>query len=220
MKAIDKKSVKKNTKTSLFQSSKLQTNLFLGLSAVIFLLMAYYTYTNLTKYLDMRSEIEINETLHGALTETDTRVLNELNRVNDENSALKKQIFDEINLVLPSYENHTYLTRTLEKFETDNNRLRDPFNVTNLQYQKEGKATDQPYRKLPFKMTIHSSYNNFFKFLEFVQNSGTLSDGTRLLDIDSITINFTKPKGDADNTSGQDEINFNISMNAYIRSQS
>ena len=39
------------------------------------------------------------------------------------------------------------------------------------------------------------------------------------MDIDSITINFVKPKGAEDNTSGQDEINFNISMNAYIRSQ-
>jgi hypothetical protein len=217
---MEKNIAKKGFIPKLVLSKKLLTNVFFGLSAVLVLFMVYYTYVNLSKYLDMRNEISVNETLHNSLTEKDTLVQNELNKVNDENSALKQQIYDEIDLVLPSFENHTYLTRTLEKFETDNNRLRDPFNISNLQYQKQTKPDGMPYTKLPFKMTIHSSYNNFFKFLQFVQNSGTLSDGTRLLDIDSITINFTTPKGDSENTSGQDEINFNISMNAYIRSQS
>jgi len=217
---MEKNISKKGLIPKLVLSKKLLANVFFGLSAALVLFMAYYTYVNLSKYLDMRNEISVNETLHSSLTEKDTLVQNELNKVNEENSALKKQIYDEINLVLPSFENHTYLTRTLEKFETDNNRLRDPFNISNLQYQKQTKADAMPYTKLPFKLTIHSSYNNFFKFLQFVQNSGTLSEGTRLLDIDSITINFTTPKGDSENTSGQDEINFNISMNAYIKSQS
>ena len=206
-------------KIKFLQSKKFLTNLFLGLSGIIVLLMGYYTYTNLTKFFDMRSEISINEILHSSLTEADTNVQNELNTTNEENTALKKQIYDEVNLVLPGDENHTYLTRSLEKFETDFNRLKDPFNISNLQYQKAELPGEKAYRKLPLKLTIHSSYNNFFKFLEFIQNSGTLSEGTRLLDIDSITINFVKPKGAEDNTSGQDEINFNISMNAYIRSQ-
>jgi Tfp pilus assembly protein PilO len=204
-------------KITFLQSKQLQTNIYIGLCAVILVIIGYYTYTNLTKFLGMREEISINETLHGSLVDTDKRVADELQKVNQDNSALKQKIQNELELVLPVLENHTILTRALEKFETDTNRVKDPFNISNLQYLTVTKVKDANYQALPIRMTINSSYNNFFKFLEYVGNSGALSDGSRLLDIQSITINFVNPKGSPNNVSGQDEINFNVSMNAYLR---
>jgi hypothetical protein len=206
-------------KQNLIQSKDFQIKLYTVLTVVLLLIIGYYSFTNVTKLLDMRSQIAVNEKLHNALLESDTTAGDELKTLKEEGQSLDQKIQDELNMVLPNTENHTTLTRALEKLETDLNRAKNPFNITNLQYLDAEVVEGADYRVLPVKATIQSTYSNFIKFLEYTENSGALSDGTRLLDIKSIIINFVSPKGTENNTSGQDEINFNVSMEAYIRSQ-
>lgn len=167
--------------------------------------------------LGMQAEIETNDQLHGALATTNSRIDEELTTVKEENIELNQTIQEERDVVFPKGENHTSLTRTLEQFANDTHRSKSPFMISNLHYQTPQESEDGDYMILPFKLTIHSSYENFFKFLEYVSNSGTLSDKTRLIDIQQIVINFVSPQGTQGNLSGQDEINFNVSMQAYFR---
>ncbi|MBN1494316.1 hypothetical protein JW911_01110 [Candidatus Peregrinibacteria bacterium] len=204
-------------KLKFLKSKDIQGKIYLVLSIILLLTVGYYSYTNFTKFFDMREEIAVNEKLHSALVSVDQTVADELKKVKEEGSALEQKIKNELDQVLPKTENHTALTRALEMFSNNLNRLKDPFVVSNLQYMKLETPKSGNYQVLPIKMTIHSTYSNFYKFLDFIDNSGALSDGSRLLDVQSIIINFVSPKGSQNNLSGQDEINFNISINAYIR---
>jgi len=204
-------------KLKFLKSKDVQTKIYLVLSVIVLLIMGYYSYMNFSKFFSMREQISVNEKLHSALVSTDQNVGDELKKVKEEGSALEQKIKNEIELVLPKTESHTSLTRAIEKFSNDINRVKDPFMLSNLTYSEPEIPESGNYNILPVKMTIHSTYSNFYKFLDFIDNSGALSDGSRLLDVQSIVINFVSPKGSEDNISGQDEINFNASINAYIR---
>lgn len=204
----------------LLRNKDLQLKIFGSLSIILALFIGYYLFANITTYLNMRNETASLTTLHSALQDTDKRLESEMENTKEDNEKLISTIAEELNYIFPENENHTLLTRTLESFSNDLNRLKNPFLISNLQYLKAQKSEDEKYMILPFTMTIHSSHENFIKFLEYVENSGILADKTRLIDIQSIVINFVSPKGSQGNISGKDEINFNISMNAYFRSNS
>jgi hypothetical protein len=170
------------------------------------------------KFLNVRAETQSNIEIFNNLKKNEEIISTELQNEQAGIQELNQTIQSELELVFPETESHTKLTRTLEQFANDIHRIKNPFIINNLQYLKSDNVEGQDYSVMPFKMTIHSSYDNFFKFLEFVENSGTLSEKNRLIEISTITINFISPSGAIGNTSGQDEINFNASMNAYFRS--
>jgi len=203
---------------SFYHTRQFQIKLYGGLSILLILLIGFYTYTNTSKMLEMKKEIKMHEQLHSTLATTDKALTDELRTRKEEGSKLSQNIQNELDFVFPRNENHTFLTRTLEQFENNVNRVKDPFVINNLQYLKTTKVEDKDYSILPIKATIHSSYDNFFKFLKYIENSGTLSDKSRLLSIQSISINFVSPQGSQGNTSGTMEINFNVSINAYFKS--
>lgn len=196
----------------------LQIKIFGGLSIILAIFLGYYLFTNITTFLDMRNEAASLKTLHSALQGTDKNLDLEMANIKEGNEELVTAVADELDYAFPEKENHTLLTRTIESFSNDLNRTKNPFLISNLQYLAAQVSKDGDYMVLPFKMTIHSSHENFIKFLEYVENSGTLSEKTRLLNIQSIVINFVSPQGSQGNTSGKDEINFNVSMTTYFRS--
>lgn len=204
--------------TSIFKSDYFQLRFYMILSVLLFGIVGYFTFNNVMKYLDVRAETQANIQIFSNLKENEEIISTELENEQSQIKELNQTIQSELELVFPDKENHTKLTRTLDQFANDIHRIKNPFIINNLQYLESKKAEGENYSVLPFKMTIHSSYTNFFKFLEFVENSGTLSDKNRLIEISTITINFVSPSGTLGNLSGQDEINFNASMKAYFRS--
>lgn len=204
-------------KKTFFSQKSFQMKLYAGLTAILLIVMGYYTFTNLTKMLDVQAKTRNNLDLMASLDATNERLDTELNTLREENEELDQNINIELEFVFPDMENHTVLTRTLEQLESEYNRKLSPFIINSLQYLKVDESDDGTYAVLPFKMTIHSSYDNFFKFLRYVENSGTLRDKTRLLNMKSIVINFVSPTGSPTNLSGENEINFNVSMEAYFK---
>ncbi|MBA4336971.1 hypothetical protein C0416_04345 [bacterium] len=205
-------------KNKVFKNKDIQLKIFSGLSLILGLFLGYYLYTNITTFMEMRSDTASLRTLHSALQTTDKRLDAELENIKTGNEELVTTVAEELNYVFPETENHTLLTRTIESFSTEINRTKNPFLISNLQYLKPQTNEAGDFMILPFRMKIHSSHENFIKFLEYVENSGTLNEKTRLLDIKSIVINFVSPKGAQGNTSGKDEINFDVSMNSYFKS--
>lgn len=201
-----------------FQKNKpLQLKIYGGLCIVLILFLGYHAYSNVTKMIDMRARANSYESLHSSLLTVENRVKEEHTTARDKNRELAQRINNELQLVFPTGENHTILTRSIDQMANNLHRSLNPFMISNLQYMSPRQAEDNGYMVLPFRMTIHSSYDNFFAFLRYVQNSGSLSQRTRLLDMPSIVINFVATGGAQRNISGQNEINFNVSANAYFR---
>lgn len=206
-------------KNKSFKDKSVQIKIFTVLSVLLAVIIGYYIFTNTMSFIRMRGDINDFRQLHAAIQATDKRLDEEIEKIKPINEQLSTTITEELNYVFPEAENHTLLTRTIESFASEINRLKNPFLINNLQYLAPQPSKSGDYMILPFRMTIHSSHDNFIKFLEYAENSGTLSAKTRLLDIKSIVINFVTPKGSTGNTSGKDEINFNVSMNSYFKTE-
>ncbi len=204
--------------TSFLKSKFFQLRLYGALTIILLIAAGYFTYTNVMNFLEIRSQTANNEVLFERLDDNSQQIEAELRKIKEENLDLIQTIQNQLDVVLPKSEDYTSLTRSLDNFASEIHRLKNPFLISNLQFAKSKNNSELAYESMPFKMTIQSSFDNFFKFLKFVETSGTLSDETRLIDIQSIIINFVSPTGTEGNTSGRDEINFNVAMNAYYRS--
>ena len=70
------------------------------------------------------------------------------------------------------------------------------------------------YSILPLTMTIRSSSDNFRKFLQMIEHSGSFTEQIRLMDLQSIRLNFGND--DSQNVESQ-IINFTVQINAYFQ---
>jgi hypothetical protein len=124
-------------------------------------------------------------------------------------------VLNSVQGVYPAEESYTGLTRDLDKFFESNNLF-----ASDLKFSKPKIDAARDYAVLPFTMTITATKDNFDTFLQFVENSGSLEDRTRLLDISSISINFTseQPSALAGGTASPSQLlNVSVSLNAYFR---
>ena len=72
---------------------------------------------------------------------------------------------------------------------------------------------DGEYKYLPLRMTISASRENFTKFMQYIEKSGSLLGKVRLMDIQSINLSFSE--GDSIES---ESINFSVKINAYFQS--
>lgn len=131
---------------------------------------------------------------------------------------IKKQadFVKRIEAVLPLDENYTDLTRQLDDYFAEHDRPGNVIFQSSLHFGKGEPMADRPdISILSFTMNIEASRDNFFKFLDFVNNSGSLFSGTRLMSINSIQFNF--PEGGEVVTDRSQKINFTVDMNAYYQ---
>lgn len=135
-----------------------------------------------------------------------TKILTEYK---DQNDAMNKSLSS----VFPSQENYTELTKTFDEYFYANNRTNNPIIVTDMSFGAPLDDKSGKYQILPIAMNITSSESNFYKFLNFVQDSGTLSKSVRLLDLKSIQMNFSQE----DSVNSKSTIQFRADINAYFQ---
>jgi len=126
-----------------------------------------------------------------------------------------RSIRESINAVLPIEESYTELTKQLDDFMYENNSTQNPIFMSDLKFSKPRTDIEADYAILPFSLTLSTTRDNFEKFIKHVENSGSLEDGTRLMDITSISINF--PVNQDELSSGTPSMSVSISMNAYFQ---
>jgi hypothetical protein len=78
----------------------------------------------------------------------------------------------------------------LDGFFKKHNRANDPIIATDLQFDQPHADPNNQFLVLPFTVNIESSEANFYRFLAYIESSGTLSGNVRLMDIQSIQMNF------------------------------
>lgn len=180
--------------------------------------------------------IKLTETKQALLTEQD--VVNQISTASKQMNAQYtglagafdkdfNSLKDGVQAVFPDKENYTELTRSLDAFvETNNNSMLSPIFMSDLKFGEPRIDAVKEYSVLPFNLTLSTTNDNFTKFLRFIENSGSITAGDRLMEVTSISINFPTDQGSANSSpsdgtdgvaKGVDVLNVTLGLNAYFQ---
>lgn len=181
---------------------------------IIVLAMGFYSFSNWKEYSAVKKLSSANALYIQELRKevADEKAAFDAKKINFD--ALNKEIESKLANIFPSGNDYTSLTKQIDTFEENLSKRTSPFEVSNIDYQDvvEGEF----FSILPMRMTIRSSNDNFRKFLHWVENSGSLNDQVRLMDITSIRLNFETEEDQGTNRTSE-LINFTVQMNAYFK---
>lgn len=114
----------------------------------------------------------------------------------------------DLALILPTEENITSLNRLFDDFQAQNDFAENPFFINSVNYQEASTSVEGEYRYVSFTMNVDSSKKNLLKFIDFVEQSGALDSGIRLMSIESMNINFPSQP--------TEPYSVNMTLNAYF----
>ena len=190
----------------------LQIKIYAILSIILVFAVSGYSYLKWQEYSSVNALLSGSEDLISNLRTN----LNETNARYSENrdgfSDLKEDIDERLDYIFPATDDYTDLTRQFDSYEKELATVREPFEVSHIDYQAP--IEEKNYTILPVRMTIRSSSQNFQAFLHLLENSGALDEEVRLMDISSIRLNF---EGTDDNVTAPEIINFTVQLNAYFQ---
>lgn len=186
---------------------------------VIVVMTAFMAFYGVEKYLELSEKKTIASQSDNFLQELEPTRQKEREvylQIQEHNEETVPQIEKEILAVFPGNEQYTELTRLLDAFFKKHHRTKDPMIATDLQFDKPFPDESKRYLILPFSITIESSEDNFYRFLAFVDSSGTLAGKIRLMDIQSIQLNFPSEEEEEDQSSApKKKIGFSAKLHAY-----
>ena len=175
-------------------------------------LIVAYTYFKWTDYSLYKEAVAVNETRVETFKTQKISKTSEYQKDKNAFDELYAEIDASLKEVFPPSDNYTQLTRAFDQFENETDSKNSPFLISNIEFQDIQTSEDEAYKYLPLRMTISSSEANFTKFLQYVEKSGSLIDGVRLMDIESIHMSFGEDESSTTNT-----INFSVKINAYYQ---
>lgn len=210
--------LEKEEKVRSVKKSNITKGLMIFIIAFAFL--GGYSYTfffpKLDEYLDFPAKIASAEEDVDEIGTTISSLKDTRNLRKAAYDEKFKEQQDKLDLVLPDELDKRGVIWLMEKFATHLkvNEMGD-FEFNSISFgspiEKEG------YIELPFQMSIHSSRENFGRFLGLIERSGDLEaeDGQhiRLMEISNISLNY---RG-VDNTGKDLGVDFSISMKAFSR---
>lgn len=181
---------------------------------VVTLLMGYYSFIKFNELLSKSAAINDQSGLVNTLESTLSTEESEYKGLLENKKDLYDKLDAEIANVLPKGENYTNLTRELDAFFLGLSKSNNPIFVANLQYGSARAEESGRFSILPITLTIESSKENFLKFLDYIESSGNLTSKVRLMDVQSIRINFQKEQ---DNGKTAESVSLNVNLNAYFQ---
>lgn len=194
---------------------KMYIKAYAVLCLALILSLGLYSYKKWQQYTGYRAIVETQKTFITELRDelSDEKAYYEGNK--DGFDSLSEEIGANLALIFPAEDDYTALTRQIDDFEKELSKKTNPFEISSIDYQTS--LENEFYSILPMRMSIRSSNENFRKFLHLVENSGSLLDQVRLMDISSIRLNFLSSDED---TVGPEIINFTVQINAYFQKTS
>lgn len=185
------------------------------LIAVISVFMGYYSYVKFSELYTKSNLINDQVSTLSSLETTLSSEESEYKKLLQEKKDFYETLDGEINNILPQGENYTNLTREMDAFFLGLSKNSNPIFVSNLQYGTPRTDDSKEFGVLPITLTIESSKDNFFKFLDHIENSGSLTSKVRLMDVQSIRINFQKDV--TESAKGVDSVSLSVGLNAYFQ---
>jgi len=189
---------------------KITNKIITGFALVLLAGLGIFGFFKVTSFLDLYSYNKNLETsISGAITATeglDSQIAEAKTVFQETNDSKNSDIAD----VLPSDEDITSLTRAFDDFSVDNNFSNNPFFISSITYNDSTESDTGTYMMLPLSVKVESSEDNFYKFLEYIENSGNLDNRVRLMDITDVSTTFVE---DEDSNT----ISFSLNINAYFQ---
>ena len=185
------------------------------LLGIIVVFGGYYFYGQWQDYSYMKTGLENGEKTVEFLRNLAKEERNKYEENKANFDSLSEVINEKIKAIFPPDEQLTAMTRQLDLIEYKLAETNELFQISNIDFQSVQEVDD--YMILPIRMNIRSSENNFTRFLHLIENSGSLSDSMRIMDISAIRINF---ENSGSELSRSDIVNFAVQVNAYFQKTS
>lgn len=197
---------------SLFKSS----NIYFVFALII---LAFTVAYGVFQFRLLRAEqlaITDNETRNVSIAAKTDQMKKEYQKLADSHSTTLQDFTKKLEGILPADENYTDLTRAFDNFFAENDRPGNPIFQSTLRFGKGSPLANMPdISVLPVTMNIDATRENFLKFLDFVNESGSLENGRRLMEINSIQLNF--PEGGEVLKDTKQKMNFTVDMSIYYQ---
>lgn len=103
-------------------------------------------------------------------------------------NAMRATSGEELTAVFPTDEDITALTRLFDEFAVKNNYPNNPFFISNISYDTRINEEEGGYRSVNFSVSLTASRKNLDKFVEFIETSGSLESGVRLMSVEDMRI--------------------------------
>jgi len=175
-------------------------------------LMGFYTFSKWTDYQYAIQGVAQNNSLIVSLRNNLSTEKAATDAKKTETDQLNKDVAQKLQVIFPTTDDYTNLTKQMDAYELQLSTKNNPFEISNIDYQDP--IPGDSYSILPMRMNIRSSSDNFKKFLHMIENSGSLKDNVRLMDISSIRLNF---ENNDQNPGTNGIISFSIQINAYFQ---
>lgn len=128
----------------------------------------------------------------------------------------EQEYLNKIDTILPDDPGYTKVARLFDDFFAEHNRKASPIEQNNLIFGQIETVKDMNHVSfLPVSMNLSASRENLLKFLDFIENSGSLEKSVRLMEITGINFNF--PENGELIEDPQQEVNFDVRMKLYFR---
>ncbi len=190
----------------------------------IFLIGAgVYGYMQYTKLSEVQTAIAAETAMLTKMQTAENQIRAAYTSIKTAYDADFTSIRETIAMVLPPEEEYTKLTRVLDDFVIEsNNTTLNPIFMGNISFGSSRIDDENGYSVLPFTLDLETTRENFEKFLEFIENSGSLENGIRLMEVESINISFPTTTASPFATSADLQtkiptISVNLSLNAYFQ---
>lgn len=193
---------------------------YVFLTVILIVAASVYGYFQFTDLTAARAALNSEQAQLSQLQTAEKQISQDYVVIKNAYNETYKDIRESVNAVLPTEEYYTDLTKQLDEFMYEYNTEKSPIFMSDLKFSKARVEAENDYSVLPFSLTLSTTRQNFEEFLKFVSNSGSLEDGTRLIDITSISISFpTQPVGLSATPETQQSriINVSVSLNAYYQ---
>ncbi len=195
---------------------------YFALAVVVLAAAGVYGYMQYTKLTEVQSAIASEAATLTKMQAAEKQIQAEYANIKSAYDTDFSTIRESIEEVFPSEEQYTKLTRVLDDFVIEhNNTTLNPIFMGSLSFGQPRIDEEKGYSVLPFTLDLDTTRENLEKFLEYIENSGSLENGIRLMEVESISLNFPRKTVSAFATGElQTEIptlGVNLILNAYFQ---
>jgi len=194
---------------------------FAFLTVVVLVAAGVYGYTQFSKLTEVNDALAKGQSTLSQLQTAEKRISSDYAAIKSVYDDNFNTIKESINAVYPSEEQYTDLTRLLDEFMAANNQeTLNPIFMSDLKFSAPRIDKENDYAVLPFTISLTTTRDNFEKFLEFVESSGSLDTGIRLMEVKKISISFPSQElefDDDDTGSDIPTMTVSLTMNAFFQ---
>ncbi len=213
--------IRKKVKYSMRMS-----RVYLILALVIFVLTLYFGFTQYLKFRALRHQNAQFTKSIGNLQNINLELETQSQAMQTAHLESLSQKNENLESVFPSEEELHRLTRELEDYFASKDRANSRMVLSSLDFGKPyipkvDETSDSGYLVLPMNISIEASEENFFEFLEYLENSGSLEKKTRLMSLESINFSLpqktTQSEPTPSSSQESDLLRLTLQVNAYLQ---